>query len=334
VTKRNNRYTQAFKDLCAVIGISLFVFSLGYFFDFFEWLVEWSRKYDAETIDEYVALLILLMISFSFFSYRRWSELRYEIEERRKAEEASQNLNKELEITIVKLMEANKDLDAFNNTVSHDLQVPLMIIGGFTNRLMKVYSTQLDTGAKEMLTIIKANTQKMDIFIKDLLAFSRSGRQQLKKTKIDMNELIATILDELKPLTEGRNLQFDIHQLPLCYGDKMLMKQVIMNLMTNAIKFTRQNSSAQIEVGCTQNDGEDILWVKDSGVGFNPHDGDKLFTLFERLHEHNKFEGTGIGLSIVRRIINRHGGRVWAEGRLNEGAIFYFSLPSQERESE
>lgn len=329
MTKIDNSTTQAFRDFCVVIAISILVFSLGYFFDIFEWLVEWSRKYDSKTIDEYVALLILLMISFSFFSYRRWNELRYEVKERKKAEEAIRNLNKELEDNIVKLTEANKELDTFNNTVSHDLQTPLIIIGGFTNRLLKVYGNKLEPLAKDMLNIIQLHTQKMESFIKDLLAFSRSGRQRLKKEEIDMNELIMNILDDLKPLTEGREIQFEIYQLPLSYGDKMLMKQVLMNLFTNAIKFTKEINLAKIVVACIQKDEESIYFVRDNGIGFNPREGDKLFSLFERLHDREKIEGTGIGLSIVQRIIHRHGGRVWAEGKVNEGATFYFSLPNQ-----
>lgn len=317
MTKRNNRTTQAFKDLGAIIAISLLVFSLGYYLDIFEWIVEWSRKYDAKTLDEYVALLMLLIISFSFFSYRRWSELRYEVKERKKAEESIRNLNKEL--------------DAFNNTVSHDLQTPLTIIGGFTNRLLKVYGNQLEPTVKDMLNIIQIHTQKMEIFIRDLLAFSRSGRQPLKTVEMNMNELIMDILDELKPLTEGRDIQFDVQQLPPTYGDKILMEQVLKNLLTNAIKFTRKNNLAKIVIGCIQKDEKNIYFVKDNGTGFNPQEGNKLFSLFLRLHDHEEFEGTGIGLSIVQRIINRHGGRVWAEGKVNEGATFYFSLPNQER---
>jgi len=331
VTKRENRTPHAFKDLIAIISISFLVFLSGYFFDLFEQFVEWTRKYDAKTLDEYVALIILLLISFSFFSFRRWHELRHEILERRKAEEAIRNLNKELEDSIAQLTETNRELDAFNNTVSHDLQTPLTIIGGFTNRLMRVYGNQLEPSAKEMLTIIRSHTEKMESFIKDLLAFSRSGRQQMKKTEIDMNELIMIILDELKPLTDGREIRFETQKLQPVTGDKLLFKQVVTNLITNAIKFTRQKSPAKIEVGCTHNDEEDIYWIKDNGTGFNQQDGDKLFSLFQRLHDHEKYEGTGIGLSIVQRIINRHGGRVWAEGKVNEGATFYFSLPNKER---
>jgi light-regulated signal transduction histidine kinase (bacteriophytochrome) len=326
VINRSKNSSQSFKDLFAVIAVALLVFSLGYFFDFFEWLIELTRRYDAKALDEYVAVLILLLISVSVFSFRRWRELQLEVIQREKAEEAVRILNKELESNVVKLVEANQELDSFNNTVSHDLQTPLMIIGGFTNRLLKIYGHQAEPNAKEMLTIIQMHAQKMEKFIRDLLAFSRSGRQHMKKTEIDMNELTGIVLDEIKPLTDGREIYFDIRELPPAYGDKTSIKQVMTNLFTNAIKFTRQKNPARITVDCMQTNKENVYLVKDNGIGFHQHEGDKLFSLFERLQEHEKIEGTGIGLSIVQRIINRHGGRVWAEGKVNEGATFYFSL--------
>lgn len=329
MTKREIRTPQAFKDLITIISISFLVFLLGYFFDIFEEFIEWSREYDAKSMDEYVALLILLLISFSVFSFRRWQELRHEIGERRKAEAEVRKLNRELEDNILQLTEANRELDAFNNTVSHDLQTPVTIIGGFTKRLLKVYGAKLDPNAKDTLNVIRRHTEKMESFIKDLLSFSRSGRQEINKSEINMNELITIILDELKPLIDNRKIRFKIQELRSANGDKTLCKQVLFNLITNAIKFTRQISFAKIEIGSTHNDQEDIYWVKDNGIGFNPQDGDKLFSIFQRLHDHETFEGTGIGLSIVQRIINRHGGRAWAEGKVDEGAVFYFSLPSK-----
>ncbi len=328
---RSKNSSQSFKDLCAVIAIGLFVFSLGYFFDIFEWLVVWTRGYDAKALDEYVALLILLLFGVSVFSFRRWRELKLEVIQREEAEDAVRKLNKTLEGHVVKLTEANQELDTFNNTVSHDLQTPLMIIGGFTNRLLKVYGHQLEPNAKEMLDIIQIHAQKMEKFIRDLLAFSRSGRQQMRKTKIDMNELIGNVLDEIKPLTDGREMYFDIHELLPAYGDKTFMKQVMANLFTNALKFTRQQTPARITVDCIQKDKENIYFVQDNGLGFHQQESAKLFAIFERLHEHENIEGTGIGLSIVQRIISRHGGRVWAEGKVNEGATFYFSLPHQDK---
>jgi two-component system sensor kinase len=227
----------------------------------------------------------------------------------------------------MELMEANKELEAFNRSVSHDLQTPLMIIGGFARRFLKAYGDKLDIDEVDMINTIQINAQKMERLIKDLLAFSRSGRHEIKSVKIDMGNLIRTVLDELKTLLEGRMIKFDIKTLPPAYGDMGLMKQVLVNLLSNAIKFTKSKDTAVIEVGCGAEDNENIYYVKDNGIGFYPQYSDKLFSPFYRLPEAKEFDGTGIGLSIAQRIINRHGGRIWAEGKINDGATFYFSLP-------
>jgi light-regulated signal transduction histidine kinase (bacteriophytochrome) len=202
-----------------------------------------------------------------------------------------------------------------------------MIIGGFAKRLLKVYGDKLDTDEIDMINTIQINAQKMERLIKDLLSFSRSGRQEIKPVKIDMRNLMTTVLDELKTISEGSMIKFDIKALPPAYGDMGLIKQVLVNLLSNAIKFTQSKDMAVIEVGCRVEENENIYHVKDNGIGFYSEYTDKLFTPFYRLPEAKEFNGTGIGLSIVQRIINRHGGRVWAEGKVNEGAIFYFSLP-------
>lgn len=252
-----------------------------------------------------------------------------DITKRKKAQEEVQNLNRELEQYILKLTEMNRELDAFTHTISHNLKAPLFIIGGFTNRLQKNYWDKLDTDGKVMLNAIQMNTQKMNRLIKDFLAFSRSGRQQIKPTKIDMGNLVTTVLDELKSLLEWRMIKFDIKALPRGYGDRALIKQVFINLLSSAIKFTSTKEKAVIEVGSKVEENENIYYVKDNGVGFNPQDKDKLFSPFHRLSGTKEFEGTGVGLSIVQRIVNRHGGQVWAEGKVNEGATFYFSLPKR-----
>jgi PAS domain S-box-containing protein len=257
----------------------------------------------------------------------RYDGLIEDITERKIAEDKIQKLNEELEKKVMELMEANKELEAFNRSVSHDLQTPLTLIGGFTSRYLKIYGDKLSTDEIDIISIIQTNAQKMERLIKDLLAFSRLGRQEIKPVKIELRDLITTVLDELNPLSEGRMIKFDIKSLPSVYGDKGLIKQVLVNLLSNAIKFTQSRDVAVIEVGYRVEKDENIYYVKDNGIGFDFQKTDDLFSPFYRLTEAKEFEGTGIGLSIVQRIINRHGGRVWAEGKINEGAVFYFSLP-------
>lgn len=256
-------------------------------------------------------------------------KLQMEIAERKLAEEKIQNLNRDLEQKVLELAESNKELEAFNRSVSHDLQTPLLVIGGFARRFLKVYGDTLDTDEIDMITTIQISAEKMERLIKDLLTFSRSGRQEIKPVKIDMRNLVRTVLDGLKTLSEGRTIKFDIKALPAAYGDMGLIKQVLVNLLSNAIKFTHSKDIAGIEVGCRVEENENIYYIKDNGIGFYSHYTDKLFSPFYRLPEAKEYEGTGIGLSIVQRIINRHGGRVWAEGKVNEGATFYFSLPNK-----
>lgn len=260
----------------------------------------------------------------------RYDGLIEDITERKQAEEKIQKLNKQLEQKVLELSEANKELEAFNRSVSHDLQAPLLVIGGFTRRFLKVYGDTLDTDEIDMINTIQMNTKKMERLIRDLLAFSRSGKQEIKPTEIDMGNLVRVALDELKTLSEERMIKFDIKPLSPAYGDTGLIKQVLVNLLSNAIKFTHSKDMAVIEVGCGAEENENIYYVKDNGVGFYSQYSDNLFSPFYRLPEAKEFEGTGIGLSIVQRIINRHGGRVWAEGKENEGATFYFSLPRKD----
>jgi light-regulated signal transduction histidine kinase (bacteriophytochrome) len=238
-------------------------------------------------------------------------------------------LNRELEQIVLALTETNRELDAFNYTVSHDLKAPLVIIGGFINKFLKKQGDKLDTKEKDMLNAIQAHIQKMERLIKDLLTFSRIGRQKIKPTEIDIGNLVTTALEELKPLSEGRMIKYDIKTLPIAYGDRTLIEQVFINLLSNAIKFTTNKKTAIIEVGGLTEENENVYYVKDNGMGFNSQDSDKLFTVFQRLHGIEELEGSGVGLSIVQRVVKRHGGRVWAEGKINEGASFYFSLPNK-----
>ena len=254
-----------------------------------------------------------------------------DITERKKAEEEIKKLNKELMHRAIELEAAYKELETFSYSISHDLRTPLLVIGGFSRLLLEKYSNHLDAKGQQFLNFIHSSTQKMFQLIDDLLNFSRLGRQQMKPSDIDMSELAKALFEELKSITPDRTLQLNIKTLPPVRGDQAMFRQVLVNLLSNAIKFTRTKETAVIEIGCIVKENQDICYVKDNGAGFDMQYAGKLFGVFQRLHTVDEFEGTGVGLAIVQRIIHRHGGQVWAEGEVNKGATFYFTLPRGEK---
>lgn len=239
-------------------------------------------------------------------------ELRLE-RERRESEEKVKMLNRELE--------------AFSYSVSHDLRSPLRHIDGFVDLLMKSTGDSLDEKSRRYLSIIAESAQQMGQLIDDLLVFSRMGRTEMHEKVIDMTELLQETLENLQPEMEAREIVWKLASLPKVPGDAAMLRQVFLNLIGNAIKYTRGRTPAEIEVGCTEEPEEWVFHVRDNGAGFDMEYSDKLFGVFQRLHRPDEFEGTGIGLANVKRIITRHRGRVWATGKVGEGAAFYFSLP-------
>ncbi len=250
-----------------------------------------------------------------------------DITERKKAEEEIRRLNEELEKRVKELLAANRELDAFSSTVSHDLRTPLVAIGGFARRLGRRHAAGSDEKAKEMIEAIEKSVARMEILIEALLALSRSGRQQIRYSRVDMDELVQSVFDELKTAVPERKVQLKVGRLLTAEADRSLIRQVFMNLLSNALKFTRTRETAVIEVDCHVGDSGIVYSVKDNGVGFDMDEADKLFNIFQRLRSAEDFEGTGIGLSIVQRIIARHGGSIWAKGSPGKGAVFYFTLP-------
>ncbi|MBN1954538.1 MAG: PAS domain S-box protein [Anaerolineae bacterium] len=221
---------------------------------------------------------------------------------------------------------ANRELEAFSYSVSHDLRAPLRAMDGFSRILIKKHQDQLSPEAARYLQMIQENAQQMGQLIDDLLSFSRLSRQVLKTQPVALADLARQVLRELDYEREGRAVEVTVGDLPPCEADPALLKHVLVNLLTNAFKFTRQREVARIEVGHRQVDGWTAYFVRDNGVGFDMQYANKLFGVFQRLHRAEEYEGTGVGLAIVQRIIHRHGGRVWAEAQVEEGASFYFTL--------
>ena len=225
---------------------------------------------------------------------------------------------------------AVKELDAFPYSVSHDLRAPLRAVDGFSRMVLQDYGERLDDEGRRMLGVIRTGAQRMGRLIDDLLAFSRLGRQQIAPVPIDMHALAQAVFDELAAHEPERTLRLDLHPLPAARGTQAMIRQVWVNLLSNAIKFTKEREAGEIEIGARNGgDGERPYFVKDNGAGFDMRYAGKLFGVFQRLHNQQEFSGTGVGLALVQRIVQRHGGRAWAEAELENGATFYFTIPNQ-----
>ena len=248
---------------------------------------------------------------------------------RKRADKEIRELNRELERRNVELTAVNKELESFSYSVSHDLRAPLRAVDGFAQALMEDYKDQLPAEGQRYLRVIREGAQKMGNLIDDLLSFSRLSRAELDKRAVDMKALVHTCLVDLKSQTQGQEVEFRIDDLAIGYGDRALVKQVWTNLLSNAIKYSRGRNPALVEIGSVTQNGENVYFVRDNGVGFDMRYAEKLFGVFQRLHRPDEFEGTGVGLAIVQRIVTRHGGRAWAESSLNQGATFFFALPRE-----
>ena len=263
----------------------------------------------------------------------QWFGTNTDVDTLKEAEETVRLLNAELEQRVIQrttqLEAANKELEAFSYSVSHDLRAPLRAIDGFSQAVIEDYAAQLPADGQEYLETIRQSAQKMGALIDDLLTFSRLSRSPLRRRTIPMDALVDSVLDDLRPQQAGRKVEIRRSPLPAGWGDPALLRQVWINLLSNALKYTLRRPAAVVEIGSRVENGETIYFVRDNGTGFDMRYAGKLFGVFQRLHRADEFEGTGVGLAIVQRIVQRHGGRIWADAETDRGATFSFTLAAE-----
>ena len=252
-------------------------------------------------------------------------DLEKRVEERTAELQAAQ---RELEWKNQRLEAANKELEAFSYSVSHDLRAPLRHVNGYAHALAEDFQQALGEQGHEYLANITKAVDQMNTLIEDLLSFARAGQQQLDSTEVDFDDLVRNVIAEMRPDQDRRQIEWVVQPLPTVRGDATMLRQVWVNLISNALKYSRQRAQAKIEIGHYESpEEENVFFVRDNGAGFDMKYAGRLFGLFQRLHKRDQFEGTGLGLANVRRIVNRHSGRTWAEGEVDKGATFYFALP-------
>jgi light-regulated signal transduction histidine kinase (bacteriophytochrome) len=272
------------------------------------------------------ALAILILLVAGFVIHRETSK-------RNRAEQNLKHVNERLERRTADLSETNIELESFAYSVAHDLRAPLRHIAGYSNVLVQDYGPQLDEEGIRYLGKIGDGVQEMGRLVDDLLSLSKIGRQQLALQKTPLDSLLRQVVEDFAPECSGREVEWRIGALSSADCDPGLMKQVFANLVSNALKYTRKREHAVIQVGQTKQNNERIIFVRDNGVGFDMQYVGKLFGVFQRLHKARDFEGTGVGLAIVQRIIRKHGGRIWAEAKLDRGATFFFTVGSPENKT-
>ena len=250
-----------------------------------------------------------------------------DISQRKQSDEDIENLNNLLKQQVLRLELANEEMETFSYSVSHDLRAPLRHMRSFMDLLQKRMEGQLDEKSSQYAGFISNAAKKMEQLINDLLSLARLGRLEFQKGEVNISNLVKEIVDQGSGETMGRDIKWKLGELPVVRGEQSLLKLVLVNLISNAVKFTNTRTRAEIEIGCSKNGSEDVFFIRDNGVGFNMDYVDRLFGVFQRLHPESEFEGTGIGLANVRRIISLHGGRTWAESSVGQGATFYFTIP-------
>lgn len=285
----------------------------------------------------YFVVFILFAIIIIWFSVTRRrieqtlrasrDRLQIEVDVRIQREDEIKGLNQELLKSSSNLEVMNRELEAFAYSISHDLRAPLRHMVGYTELLQKNSAASVDDKGRRYISMILESAKRMGTLIDDLLSFSRIGRAETRETMVNLNQVVQEIQNEVWREIEGRTVTWKVQPLPDVYGDRSMLKVALLNLISNAVKFTSKEPAAEIDIGVTDTKNDYVVFIKDNGVGFEMKYVDKLFGVFQRLHKMNEFEGTGIGLATVQRIILRHGGRVWAESEVGSGATFYLSLP-------
>jgi signal transduction histidine kinase len=261
--------------------------------------------------------------------------LQVEVEQRRQREDEIRKLNQELGKRAAELEATNKELESFAYSVSHDLRAPLRHMAGYSELLQRQASSLLDEKSQRFIQTILDSAKRMGNLIDDLLAFSRIGRAETKMAEVDLEQLVKEVVAEIGQDTRGRDIAWTIGALPVGHGDRSMLRLVVVNLVSNAVKFTSMRRPAEIEIGCVDCNKKEVeVFVRDNGAGFDMQYVNKLFGVFQRLHLPEQFEGTGIGLATVQRIIHRHGGTVRGEGAVDQGATFYFTLPKAQDAAE
>jgi PAS domain S-box-containing protein len=286
----------------------------------------------------FFANTVLNVLHYSDNSIRGFAKITRDITKQKKLEEENKVLTEQLEEKVrqrTKELEiVNKELEAFSYSVSHDLRVPLRAISGFSNMLQEDYEDKLDKEGNRIIDVIVEKTKMMGQLIDDLLTFSKMARLEVVNEGIDMEYLAKKCIDDF--LQNGKEVRYSviINKMPSCRGDVSMLKQVWSNLLANAVKYSSKKEQPQIEIGAEESTDNITYYVRDNGTGFDMQYADKLFGVFQRLHRQDEFEGTGLGLALVKRIISKHGGEIWAEAALNKGATFYFSIPKKTKDAE
>ncbi len=321
----------------AILAVVLSSLAVDYYFT----EPRYSWAINASDLPYFAAFVAFSVLVTGFSVVRRRAEralfesreqLRVEIGERQKREEDVRKLNQQLQKRSADLEASNKELEAFAYSISHDLRAPLRHMVGFAELLQSNANSALDEKSRRYLATILDAARRMGNLVDDLLAFSRMGRAETRESTFSLQQLVKEVVDEMRPDAAPRKVSWKIGALPDLYGDRAMLKVVFVNLIANALKFTRTRERAEIEIGSFEDAQRGVVvFVKDNGVGFEMKYYNKLFRVFQRLHRSEEFEGTGIGLAIVQRVIHRHHGTVWAEGAVNGGASFFFSVPLESK---